>query len=224
MPPSRKRTATASRNGPPPVPGAGADAGAAAQSWLSTREAALRLACSLSTVQKMVEAGRLTAWKTSGGHRRIPLAEVERELAARPGAAVVRERSAAWKVRVLIAEDEEDQQRLYGARFASWQLPVELIQVGDGYTALLMIAKQRPDVVIMDLRMPRLDGLRAIQSIRSDHDFDDMAIIVVTGVPDNDLAHKLPPDVMLFRKPVDFRQLQGFMQACVARRQARRSP
>ncbi|NDI26586.1 MAG: helix-turn-helix domain-containing protein, partial [Burkholderiaceae bacterium] len=41
------------------------------QPYLSTRQSAKVLQVSLGTVQKMVELGELTAWKTRGGHRRI---------------------------------------------------------------------------------------------------------------------------------------------------------
>ena len=39
--------------------------------FYSTRKAAEKLGLSLGTVQKMVETGALSAWKTAGGHRRV---------------------------------------------------------------------------------------------------------------------------------------------------------
>jgi excisionase family DNA binding protein len=51
--------------------------------FLSTRQAAQRLGVSLGTVQNMVENGALEAWKTTGGHRRIPVASVDALLARR---------------------------------------------------------------------------------------------------------------------------------------------
>jgi excisionase family DNA binding protein len=51
--------------------------------FLSTRQAALRLGVSLGTVQNMVESGVLDAWKTAGGHRRIPAGSVDNLLARR---------------------------------------------------------------------------------------------------------------------------------------------
>ena len=44
---------------------------AAAEHFLGTKEAAALLGVSVSTIQKMVEAGTLRAWKTQGGHRRV---------------------------------------------------------------------------------------------------------------------------------------------------------
>lgn len=51
--------------------------------FLSTRQAAQRLGVSLGTVQNMVENGVLDAWKTAGGHRRIPASSVDNLLAKR---------------------------------------------------------------------------------------------------------------------------------------------
>ena len=56
--------------------------------YLSTREAATALGISLGTVQKMVESGVLEAWKTEGGHRRIPTSAIRDHLAQRQGGKV----------------------------------------------------------------------------------------------------------------------------------------
>ena len=47
------------------------------EKFISTREAASRLGVALSTVQAWVESGILPAWKTAGGHRRIPTSSIE---------------------------------------------------------------------------------------------------------------------------------------------------
>ena len=48
--------------------------------YISTRESAKRLNVSLGTIQKMVEMGELTAWKTRGGHRRILVQSIDDHL------------------------------------------------------------------------------------------------------------------------------------------------
>ncbi|MBI0379945.1 response regulator transcription factor [Streptomyces albiflaviniger] len=68
-------------------------------------------------------------------------------------------------IRVLIADDEE----LVRTGLRLILDPVEDIEVvgeaGDGHEALRRAAEDRPDVVVMDVRMPRLDGLAALQGI-----------------------------------------------------------
>jgi len=51
-------------------------------------------------------------------------------------------------------------------------------EAGDGVQALEVIARTRPDVVLMDIRMPRLDGLAATQ--RLSEQADPPAVIVLT--------------------------------------------
>ena len=56
----------------------------------------------------------------------------------------------------------------------------------DGIDALGQIAKRNPDLVICDLRMPRLDGLESLQRIRGAH--NDVPFVMVTGHPTADTA------------------------------------
>jgi excisionase family DNA binding protein len=69
-------------------------------------------AFSLGTVQNMVESGALEAWKTSGGHRRIPVASIEKLLARRRNLTPGTQDSGA-PLDILIAEDDPTLQLLY---------------------------------------------------------------------------------------------------------------
>jgi len=196
--------------------------------YLSTREAAARLGVSLSMVQRMVEAGDLQAWKTSGGHRRIPTAAVEAHLSAREMPAGARRAGKAFaasqrndsEYMILVVEDDPALLKLYAARIAAWKLPVRLEIAEDGYEAILKAARQLPDLMIVDLVLPKLGGAEVIRKLRADSAFDFMNIIVVTGVDAAELGKKfsLPPDVTVLGKPVPFAQLLGFVQAGIAAR------
>jgi excisionase family DNA binding protein len=186
--------------------------------WLSTREAAVKLSCSLSQIQKMVEAGDIAAWKTRGGHRRIPVTEINRYLAERGfGRQYVGPASNNRPFRILIAEDSKVMQKLYSKKIEGWNLPTQLSFASDGYTALLMMAKRAPDLIIMDLKMPRMDGYEAIKSIRADRDFDRVDIIVVTGVANISAEKQLHEKVVVYKKPLDFSKLHGFVEASLGR-------
>ena len=66
--------------------------------------------------------------------------------------------------------------------------PVEFFECGDGEEAVALYAVERPDWVLMDIRMPRLDGLGAIRRIRADHPRS--RFIIVTDYDDQDLRAK----------------------------------
>ncbi|HEY2428258.1 MAG TPA: response regulator transcription factor, partial [Acidimicrobiales bacterium] len=57
-------------------------------------------------------------------------------------------------------------------------------EAGDGDEAVRVVAKVRPDVVLMDLSMPGLDGVEVIRAITTDH--PGAAVVVFTGWLDRD--------------------------------------
>ena len=60
----------------------------------------------------------------------------------------------------------------------------------DGEKALQLIREERPDLIILDVSMPRLDGFRVLHRVREEREMRDTAIIMLTG-----LTH--PEDVSL---------------------------
>ncbi len=53
-------------------------------------------------------------------------------------------------------------------------------EAGDGEEAIDLVRAERPDVVVMDIRMPRLDGLGATRVIVADPDLADVRVVVLT--------------------------------------------
>ncbi|WP_243789745.1 response regulator transcription factor [Saccharopolyspora gloriosae] len=60
----------------------------------------------------------------------------------------------------------------------------------DGVEALEMVALHRPDVVLMDIRMPRLDGLDALQRINATGAVAPPKVVVVTTFEDDEYVHR----------------------------------
>jgi CheY-like chemotaxis protein len=56
-----------------------------------------------------------------------------------------------------------------------------LLEAADGQAALEVVKVERPDLVILDLTMPRLDGLRACAALRSDPELAGTRVLVLTG-------------------------------------------
>ena len=185
--------------------------------FYSTREAAEKLGLSLGTVQKMVETGALSAWKTAGGHRRVIASSVTTYMNARE--ANVRSKRNSH-LSILVVENEEAIQKLYALNFADWDIKVDLHIVADGLTGLLHIAKHRPDVVIADLCMPRLDGFDMIHTLHNDPSFGEMDIVVVTAMSKEEILARggLPKGMTVLSKPISFPTLEGYIKAKEAAR------
>lgn len=182
------------------------------QEFYSTREAAVKLGLSLGTVQKMVEIGALSAWKTSGGHRRVLASSLEDYIRSRQSSPQV---GGNQTLSILVVEDDDAIQKKYADQISDWDIDLNLRLETSGLNTLLYIAKHRPDIVITDLQMANLDGFELINSLRKDLSFSKMDILVVTEMSKQDIAERggLPKDVMVFAKPISFATLQGYVTA-----------
>jgi CheY-like chemotaxis protein len=164
-----------------------------------------------------VEAGVLSAWKTAGGHRRIPSEAVEAMLAGQQSA--VTEEPAPHAHSVVIVEDEPVQREMYRIKFAEWKLPVSLYLAQDGFEGLVMAGKYAPDLVITDLSMPGMDGFEMIRHLVRSSEVSIPAIIAVTALgPEEIAAHGgLPDDIPVYGKPIPLGVLKHIVERAMRR-------
>lgn len=190
------------------------------RAFYSTQEAADVLGVSRTTVQQMVELGQLRAWKTAGGHRRIDPASVHSLIhSGQPAAAPAPALPAGdARYRILVAEDDPIARRLYEVRIDEWQLPIELRAVENGVDALVQIARWAPNLLVLDLLMPGMDGFEVARRLKQNPDFADLDILIGTGadVAEERLS-RLPRGVALMRKPIQFDRLREYVHTALAR-------
>ena len=83
-------------------------------------------------------------------------------------------------IRVLLADDQELVRRGFAALLAN-EPGIEVVgEAGDGAQALAEVWRTRPDVVLMDIRMPRMDGLDATRAICGDDRLRSTKVLVLT--------------------------------------------
>ncbi|MBV1776918.1 response regulator [Burkholderiaceae bacterium DAT-1] len=171
--------------------------------FLTTRDAAAILGVSVATIQQMVESGKLRAWKTSGGHRRIFKDSVDALLAS----------SSQRPLDIVIAEDDQDLRKLYRLLFDQWGMGGNVEIFENGVQALLRIARRPPDLLITDLMMPSVDGFEVVRQVRADPMCASMQIVAVTAMPKEVVAKEgLPADIRVLSKPVDFAVLEQIVR------------
>lgn len=198
----------------------------------TTREVAQLLGMAVRSVQMMVDRGELEAWKTPGGHRRISRQSVDRWMAGRgrelsapattstatfptttsAAAPTLRPASAALPAaparngqaaRVLLIEDSIHYQNLVSLLLRQQFPQVELHMADDGIAGLAMAGRLQPDVLVVDILLPGIDGGTLITSPRSHPQFANTQLIVVTSL---DEAQREPyafalADVPVVHKP-----------------------
>jgi two-component system cell cycle response regulator DivK len=80
---------------------------------------------------------------------------------------------------ILVVEDQEDNRKILRDLLTS--ADYETTEAENGEEALAAVAQQRPDLILMDIQMPVLDGYEATRRIKADPALKDVPIIVVTS-------------------------------------------
>jgi two-component system cell cycle response regulator DivK len=81
--------------------------------------------------------------------------------------------------RILVVEDQDDNRRIIRDLLAS--AGYELIEATDGEAGVRMAESERPDLILMDIQLPVLDGHEATRRIKAEPELRAIPIIVVTS-------------------------------------------
>ena len=113
--------------------------------------------------------------------------------------------------RVLIVDDFTDTRRL--AKIVLEKSGYEVIEAADGYEAVKRAVKDRPDVILMDIAMPVMDGIQATQAIRKHFDLSEVPIVAITAYGDfySDRARDVGCNDVV-QKPVEISRLRPLVE------------
>ncbi len=184
----------------------------------STAEVARRLGVSIPTIQRWVDAGRLKAWKTMGGHRRIDALSAERLFDAQDIVALQRP-----PVSVMVVDDNPDDRDILVLLIEAALPDATVVVAENGFQALLAIGQAVPDILVTDIVMPHMNGIEMLRELAGQADLRPGTIIAVSSKSPEQRSPlgPLPGDVQFFAKPID--QL-GFITALQAAAHAPASP
>ena len=182
--------------------------------FLTTVEVAAVCGVSPRTVGNWIRAGSIPAHRTVGGHARIAADDLRRflddrhipvpaSLAAPPAGQEAAQRAP----RVLVIDDDEPlldvMVEMLGA--GGWQVETARHGFLGGYLAGL----QRPDVIVLDIMMPGLDGFEALSLLRRRPEAKGIPVVACTSLQGPEIEARLREagfDAFV-RKPVDFAAL-----------------
>ena len=80
---------------------------------------------------------------------------------------------------VLVAEDERHDFEIYGK--VLWYNGFDVIHAADGEEGLRLVREADPDLVVLDLILPKIDGLELCRRIKEDEDTRDIPVIMLTA-------------------------------------------
>lgn len=186
--------------------------------FCTTLEAAEALGVTRRTVQLWVDSKVLHAWKTPGGHMKIPVAAVNQLLSQRKKTIELAEQEDPQAFNILYVEDDEAQQRLLSSLFSKSQIKVNMHLANNGFEGLFSLGNNMPDLLISDLKMPGMDGFEMLRYLKARKSHKNLNIIAFTSMNIEEVEDHggLPDGVKLFLKPINFKEVELYIQSLIA--------
>ena len=117
---------------------------------------------------------------------------------------------------VLFVEDDKDLHAI-----VKWNLEREGYQVAgfeDGSTALAWLRSQKPDVAVLDLMLPGMNGLELYERMRALDSYTEIPVIIITALQEDQVkrAGYKAGALMVFRKPISPTRLAKHVTAALS--------
>ncbi|MDX9722355.1 MAG: response regulator [Myxococcota bacterium] len=125
--------------------------------------------------------------------------------------------------RILIADDDPDLRRLLRTHLET--MDCELIEANDGEKALETIIIERPDLVVLDVMMPELNGWEVCRYIKSKPEYASIGVVMLTAIGStiNELTSPLYGADEYIDKPFNIDELEFKIRRVLSRMRSQRS-
>ena len=110
---------------------------------------------------------------------------------------------------ILLAEDNEANIYALSEYLSMYGVPVIVARTGP--EALELAMKERPGLILMDINLPRLDGLEVIRRLRAIEQFIDLPIVVITALSGDNERVRQAGASHLLNKPIDLAELDRLL-------------
>jgi excisionase family DNA binding protein len=176
---------------------------------LTVSQASKYCKVSSKTIINWIEAGHLKAYKTVGGHRRIKKEDLDQFLKEK-GMPLPEEPKGEERKKILVVDDDKIIVETIVQALEEDEYGYEMISASDGFEAGLQVSHFKPDLLILDIMMPDINGYEVCQKVKSNPESIDTKIIVLSAYL-NDEAFKQMKDYgadACFSKPLPLEQLK----------------
>jgi len=164
-----------------------------------------------TTVQNWVKAKKLPAFQTPGGHRRV-LREDLISFLKEFGMPIPAELSEN-PPQIMLVDDEVDILDMLEALMMAGDDEVKVSKAQNGVDALVMIGESKPDLLILDIMIPGMNGFDVCRKLKASPGTQNIKIVAISGDHDpavRDRVLSAGAD-LFFTKPLD---VIGFREKC----------
>jgi excisionase family DNA binding protein len=164
---------------------------------------------SSKTIINWIDAGHIKAYKTVGGHRRIKKEDLDQFLKDK-GMPLPEEAKAEERKKILVVDDDKIIVETIVQSLEEDEYGYEMISASDGFEAGLQVNHFKPDLLILDIMMPDINGYEVCQKLKSVPETQDIKIIVLSAYLDDDAFRKMKEygADACFSKPLPLEQLK----------------
>lgn len=145
---------------------------------------------SKKTVLNWIYDGGLKAFTTYGGHYRIWPANIKKFLDS-TGMDIPFDFVDDRTTHILVIDDDPDFSNILKSAIATELPDVEVTTTDDGYEGLMLIGELKPQLVILDIKMPKLDGFQVLELLKHRKTEQEPKVLVVTGYLDAETKQQL---------------------------------
>lgn len=159
------------------------------ESLLTSHQAGSLIQVNPSSINKWVKEGRIPAFRTPGGHRRIKAGDLVAFLNAH-NMPVPRILAPASRKKLLIVDDDPKVLTSMERVLKPYASRIELVLVDNGIEALVKIGSFRPHMVVLDVFMPHVDGIEVARRLNANPETKSIDVFVATGSLSADVERK----------------------------------
>ncbi|NOY85801.1 MAG: response regulator [Deltaproteobacteria bacterium] len=130
-----------------------------------------------NTIKNWIKSKQIVAFKTVGGHYRVPRREVVNLIKSR-GLPIPEELQGSMGVVYIVDDDRLIRNALQEELKAS---SFEAYSFSNGFDALMQMGRLKPDLIILDIFMPGIDGFALVKRIRNDEKLASIHVVGMSG-------------------------------------------
>jgi excisionase family DNA binding protein len=147
---------------------------------LAAGQAAQVCRVSKRTINNWIRAGKLKAYATPGGHARIWPNDLKKFLAVH-NMDINYDYRGEYPKKVLVVDDDEAYAGMIRELLHDKLPNCEISITRDGYEALIMLGELKPDLLVLDLMMPGIDGFKVLDLIADRKTGYDLKVLILSG-------------------------------------------
>ena len=164
---------------------------------------------SSKTIINWIDAGYIKAYKTVGGHRRMKKEDLDQFLKEK-GMPIPDESKGDERKKILVVDDDKIIVETIVQALEEDEHGYEMISASDGFEAGLQVSHFKPDLVILDIMMPDINGYEVCQKIKCTPETRDIKIVVLSAYLNDETFTRMKEygADACFSKPLPLEQLK----------------